>query len=118
MTGGRVVILGPTGRNLAAGMSGGLAYVLDLDPGLVNHGGVDLFPLDADEALDLRDLVGVHLAETGSDVAGRLLDDWATTVGRLTKVLPREYARVLSARAEAHRTGRPVDDVVMEKARA
>ncbi|MDP9220067.1 MAG: glutamate synthase large subunit [Actinomycetota bacterium] len=117
MTGGRVVILGPTGRNLAAGMSGGLAYVLDLDPELVNPGGVDLFPLDPEDDFVVRELVEAHFAETGSAVAGRLLAAWGGMAARLSKVLPREYARVLAARAEAHRTGRPVDDVVMEQAR-
>ncbi|MEP6696312.1 MAG: glutamate synthase-related protein, partial [Pseudonocardiales bacterium] len=118
MTAGRVVILGPTGRNLAAGMSGGLAYVLDLDPGLVNRGGVDLFPLDDTDAEQVRGLLEAHLAQTGSANAGRLLAGWGGMTARLTKVLPREYAGVLEARAEAVRTGRPVDDVVMEKARA
>ncbi|MDQ6874453.1 MAG: glutamate synthase large subunit [Actinomycetota bacterium] len=117
MTGGRVVILGPTGRNLAAGMSGGVAYVLDLDPGLVNPGGVDLIEVGPEDACLVRELVEAHLQETGSAVARRLLADWPHTVAALTKVMPREYARVLAARAEAERTGRPVDDVVMELAR-
>jgi len=117
MTGGVVVILGSTGRNLAAGMSGGCAYVLDLDPSLVNHGGVDLVALDAGDEAIVRELVEAHAAETGSEVARRLLADWPTMLRRLTKVLPREYARVLAARAEAARTGRPEDDVVMEMAR-
>ncbi len=117
MTGGRVVVLGPTGRNLAAGMSGGVAYVLDLDPRLVNTGGVDLVEVTPDDAALLRELIEAHLAETDSAVAHRLLADWPDAMRRLTKVLPREYARVLSARAEAERTGRPVDEVVMELAR-
>ncbi len=117
MTGGRVVILGPTGRNLAAGMSGGIAYVLDLEPCLVNLGGVDLVEVGPGDAPLVRELIEAHLAETGSALARRLLADWPATVRRLTQVLPREYARVLAARAEAQRSGRPVDDVVMEMAR-
>jgi len=117
MTGGRVVILGPTGRNLAAGMSGGIAYVLDLDSRLVNLGGVDLVEVGPGDAPLVRELIEAHLAETGSAVARGLLADWPATVRRLTQVLPREYARVLAARVEAERSGRPVDDVVMEMAR-
>ncbi|MGB9377557.1 MAG: glutamate synthase large subunit [Mycobacteriales bacterium] len=117
MTGGVVVILGKTGRNLAAGMSGGLAYALDLDPRLVNPGGVDLVGLDPDDEAMALGLIEAHLAETGSEVARALLADWPVTLARLTKVLPREFARVLAARAEAVRTGRPEDEVVMEVAR-
>ena len=117
MTGGVVVILGETGRNLAAGMSGGIGYVLDLDPSKVNHGGVDLVSPDADDEVVVRALVEAHAAETGSAVGTRLLSEWSESMRRITKVLPREYARVLAARAEAARTGRPEDDVVMEMAR-
>ncbi len=117
MTGGRVVILGPTGRNLAAGMSGGTAYVLDLDPLLVNPGSVDLLPVGPSDAEPVRGLVESHLAETGSAVARRLLADWPASLRRLTCVLPGEYARVLDARDQARRSGRPVDDVVMEMSR-
>ena len=76
MTGGRVAVLGPVGRNFAAGMSGGIAYLLDPDPGMVNTEMADLDPLGAEDAEFLRDLVRRHLAETGSAVAARLLDDW------------------------------------------
>src|SRR5579871_6738588 len=73
MTGGRVVILGPTGRNFAAGMSGGVAYVLDLNPARLNREMVDLDPLDEADIEFLREVVARHRAETGSAVAARLL---------------------------------------------
>jgi glutamate synthase (NADPH/NADH) large chain len=105
MTGGTAVILGPTGRNFAAGMSGGVAYVLDLRPERVNQEMVDLDPLDdADRAL-LRQLVSRHAEETGSAVAERLLVDWDTVVDRFGKVMPRDYKRVLQERARSSPEG-------------
>ena len=95
MTGGRVVILGPTGRNLAAGMSGGVAYVLDLSRIRVNREMVDFDPLDEADAAFLRAVVERHAEQTGSEVAARLLAGWADTLGRITKVMPRDYKRVL-----------------------
>jgi glutamate synthase (NADPH/NADH) large chain len=115
MTGGRVVILGPVGRNFAAGMSGGIAYVLDLKRHRVNSEMVDLDPVDAeDDAKFLRDVVERHYALTGSAVAARLLSDWDT--GRFTKVMPQDYKRVLSAASEAEREGRDVNEAVMAAA--
>jgi glutamate synthase (NADPH/NADH) large chain len=101
MTGGTVVILGPTGRNLAAGMSGGLAYVLDLRRSEVNAELVDLLPLRPDDDKTLRALLEEQLEETGSAVARRLLDHWEESRDRFTLVLPRAYQRVLDVRAEA-----------------
>ena len=95
MTGGRVVILGPTGRNLAAGMSGGVAYVLDLSRIRVNREMVDFDPPDEADAAFLRAVVERHAEQTGSEVAARLLAGWADTLGRITKVMPRDYKRVL-----------------------
>ncbi len=80
MTGGRVVVLGPTGRNFAAGMSGGVAFLLDLDEGRVNHELVELAPVAGDAAEELQGIVRRHLEETGSPVAEALLDDWASAV--------------------------------------
>jgi glutamate synthase (NADPH/NADH) large chain len=113
MTGGRAVVLGPTGRNFAAGMSGGVAFLLDAKPGRVNTELVDLLPLDVDDASWLHHLLQRHLDETGSEVASALLagDDLAT---RFTKVMPRDYARVLAAQAAAVREGRDVQLAVME----
>ncbi|MBE1535348.1 glutamate synthase large subunit [Actinomadura algeriensis] len=118
MTGGRAVILGRTGRNLAAGMSGGVAYVLDLVPERVNGEMVDLEPLDADDVAFVRGLVERHHAETGSVLARRLLDDWDATATRFTKIMPRDYRRVLTAMAEAEAQGRDVDEAVMAAAQA
>jgi glutamate synthase (NADPH/NADH) large chain len=122
MTGGRVMILGPTGRNVAAGMSGGLAYVLDLDEGNVNRELVDLLPLrPADEAV-VRDLLEKHVQWTESAVAARLLADWPQSLDRFTLVLPRDYQRVLDVREAAQAEGLDVDgtevwDRIMEASR-
>lgn len=105
MTGGVVVVLGPTGRNFAAGMSGGYAFVLDLDEGRVNPELVDLGPVTGDAVTELKDIVTRHAEETGSTVAAALLEDWDTALGRFTEVMPRDYKRVLDARAEALEEG-------------
>ncbi len=114
MTGGRAVILGPTGRNLAAGMSGGVAYVLDLDRARVNGELVEVGPMSADEAAEVRALVARHLEETGSTVAAALLADWDASAGRFSTVMPRDYKRVLDTRARALAEGRDPDTAVME----
>jgi glutamate synthase (NADPH/NADH) large chain len=108
MTGGRVVVLGATGRNFAAGMSGGVAYVLDLDEGRVNHELVDLGPVDEPDAL--RDVVRRHQEETGSTVAEALLACWPSAVARFTQVMPRDYRRVLEARVAAQKEGLSEDE--------
>ncbi|MEV6287040.1 glutamate synthase large subunit [Kribbella sp. NPDC051770] len=105
MTGGRVVVIGATGRNFAAGMSGGVAHVLDLDPALVNPELVDLLPLTDTESELLQDLVRRHHEETGSERAAKLLADWTAAEARFTTVMPRDYARVLAAKAAAERDG-------------
>jgi len=105
MTGGIAVVLGKTGRNVAAGMSGGIGYFLDLDPTLLNTEMVDaLVPTDADLEL-LKKLIIAHREETGSDVAESLLADWHASARRFTKVLPRDYARVLAAREQGESEG-------------
>ena len=114
MTGGRAVILGPTGRNLAAGMSGGVAYVLDLDERSVNREMVDLDPLEAEDRAFLLDVLRRHAEETDSDVAAALLTDSDAALARFTKVMPRDYKRVLAARLRALREGLDVDLAVME----
>ncbi|WP_026119966.1 glutamate synthase large subunit [Nocardiopsis potens] len=118
MTGGRAVVLGRTGRNFAAGMSGGIAYVLDLDPHRVNPEMVDLDPLDAEDREFLRDVLTRHAEQTGSAVAARLLADPAAAWPRFTKVMPRDYKRVLAAQAEAEANGTDVDQAVMAAAQA
>jgi glutamate synthase (NADPH) large chain len=117
MTGGRVAVLGPVGRNFAAGMSGGVAYLLDPDPRRVNTEMVDLEPLRPDDAEFLRDLMERHLAETGSAVAARLLADWASSQLRFSKVMPKDYQRVLDATRRAEREGSDVNEAVMAAAR-
>jgi glutamate synthase (NADPH/NADH) large chain len=116
MTGGRAVILGPTGRNLAAGMSGGTAFVLDLDESKVNREMVDLDPLTDEDRAVLQELVRQHGEETGSTVAAALLADWDAALGRFSKVMPADYKRVLAARERATREGLDVDTAVMESA--
>src|SRR5690606_34040754 len=118
MTGGRAVILGRTGRNFAAGMSGGIAYVLDLDHRRVNTEMVDIDPLDDTDRAFLEDVLTRHHAETGSTVAQRLLADFDTAVERFAKIMPRDYKRVLNARAEAERDGRDVAEAVMAAAQS
>jgi glutamate synthase (NADPH) large chain len=116
MTGGRVVILGPTGRNFAAGMSGGVAYVLDLNPARLNREMVDIDPLEDTDAEFLREVVSRHHAETGSAVAARLLADWESSLPRFAKVMPKDFKRVLIAASAAEREGRDVNEAVMAAA--
>ncbi|HEY0639213.1 MAG TPA: glutamate synthase large subunit [Pseudonocardiaceae bacterium] len=117
MTGGRAVILGRTGRNLAAGMSGGVAFVLDLDAGDVNHGMVRLQRPDAEDLRWLRGIVARHHELTGSAVAGSLLGDWPRRSAAFTKVMPTDYQRVLEAARVARAEGRDVDQAIMEASR-
>ncbi|MFC1416896.1 glutamate synthase large subunit [Streptacidiphilus cavernicola] len=105
MTGGRVVILGETGRNLAAGMSGGIAYVLDMRPNNVNTGMVGIEAPDANDREWLRETVQQHYEETGSTVAAELLADWGGGVSRFSKIMPRDYKAVLAAKDAAERDG-------------
>ena len=110
MTGGRVVVLGRTGRNFAAGMSGGIAYVLDVDGDFkrrVNLGMVDLEALTQAEDIALvRELIQRHVTATGSGYAARLLADWIDVQPRFVKIMPRDYKRVLLAEARAREEGR------------
>ena len=119
MTGGRAVVLGETGRNFAAGMSGGIAYVLDEAGDFatkVNPEMVDLDPLDDEDRAFLRERVEAHRAETGSGVADRLLADWDAALDKFVKVMPKDYKRVLEAAARAEARGEPVIDAIMEAA--
>src|SRR3989454_706677 len=110
MTGGRVVVLGRTGRNFAAGMSGGIAFVLDVDGDFkrrCNLGMVDLEPLERAEDIELvRDLIRRHIASTGSTYARKILDDWIELQPRFVKVMPKDYRRILLAEARARAEGR------------
>ena len=116
MTGGRVVVLGRTGRNFGAGMSGGVAYVYDPDgtfPTRVNHEMVSIAALDDADRSELEGLVRRHRSETDSTVAGALLDDWATAVEQFRKVMPNDYQRVLDATARAEAEGGDVVEAIM-----
>jgi glutamate synthase (NADPH/NADH) large chain len=113
MTGGTVVVLGATGRNFAAGMSGGTAYVWRLRPELVNRELVDLEPVARADEDELQTLVRKHFTETGSAVAERLLADWATAVEEFTVVVPREYRRVVQTIQAAEAAGHDIDAAVL-----
>jgi glutamate synthase (NADPH) large chain len=117
MTGGRAVVLGPTGRNLAAGMSGGIAYVLDLDPVKANTDMVRLQRPDVDDLRWLRSIVERHHSLTGSRVAASLLGDWPRRSAGFTKVMPIDYQRVLEAVRIARAEGRDPDEAIMESTR-
>ena len=108
MTGGRVVVLGPTGRNFGAGMSGGIAYVYDHDGEFrsrLNDEMVVLEELTDDDRDFLRGVVTRHRELTGSDVARRLLAGWAVAVSRFRKVMPLDYRRVLAVMRQAEAEG-------------
>ncbi|MEU3723437.1 glutamate synthase large subunit [Streptomyces sp. NPDC031705] len=106
MTGGTAVVLGETGRNFAAGMSGGVAYVIDLDPRQVNVGNKEAVevPSDADKQW-LHDVVRRHEEETGSTVAAKLLADWDAAAARFSKIIPTTYKAVLAAKDAAELAG-------------
>jgi glutamate synthase (NADPH/NADH) large chain len=95
-------------------MSGGVAYVLDLPVQRVNGEMVDLEQLEDDDRDWLRGIVAKHLAETESAVARTLLADWDANIGRFTKIMPRDYKRVLVAMADAQQRGVSVEQAVME----
>jgi glutamate synthase (NADPH/NADH) large chain len=113
MTGGVVIVLGSTGRNFAAGMSGGMAFILDIDPALFNTEMVDLLALPINQEQFVKSEVSKFFTETGSKVAGELLNDWDKSKNRITQVMPRDYARVLDLMAKAQREGLPEEDAVM-----
>ncbi|MSW73293.1 MAG: glutamate synthase large subunit, partial [Actinobacteria bacterium] len=116
MTGGTVVVLGHTGRNFAAGMSGGRAFVLDLNHANVNMDMVDVLAVPDDERDKLREIISSFAENTDSVIAASLLADWDVAINRISLVMPRDYARVLDAMARAAREGLPVDALVMEVA--
>jgi glutamate synthase (ferredoxin) len=117
MTGGRVVVLGPTGRNFGAGMSGGIAYVLDESGNFernVNRQMVGTEPVrDADEIAALRGMIERHAMHTGSARARAVLGDWERAVLRFVKVIPRDYQRMLSSIRRAHEQGLTGDEAIM-----
>ena len=116
MTGGTVIVLGRTGRNFAAGMSGGRAFILDLNPANVNKDMVDIVAVPEDQSEILHSLIKSFADETQSTIAQELIADWADALKRISLVMPRDYARVLEAMARATREGLPVNSLVMEVA--
>ena len=119
MTGGTVLVLGTTGRNFAAGMSGGMAFVHD--PGAVlprrlNPEMVELESLEEEDRRTVQELCSAHAASTGSLLAARLLTRWEETLTEIVKVMPRDYRRVLEATRRAVEAGGSVDDEIMAAA--
>jgi glutamate synthase domain-containing protein 3 len=106
-------VLGPTGRNFAAGMSGGIAYVLDASGEFHRRCNGELVELEALEQLDdialVRSLVERHVACTGSEPGARILSDWIHSVETFVKVMPRDYKRALAAEARTAAGTRPLD---------
>jgi glutamate synthase (NADPH/NADH) large chain len=104
MTGGRVIVLGETGRNFAAGMSGGIAYIWDKNKTfapLCNMGMVELENLEVEEDInEVKSLIENHLNYTGSSVAKAVLDNWPEAVKQFVKVMPTDYKRVLEEMAQ------------------
>ncbi len=115
MTGGRVAVLGSTGRNFAAGMSGGIAYVLDLAPQRVNLEMVALEPLGPDDLDWLSGILRRHAEETGSEVAEKLLAEGSAALERFSKVMPTDFRRVLDIQDKARTEGRDPIGAVMEE---
>lgn len=119
MTGGRAVILGPTGRNFGAGMSGGIAYAWDPDGRLKARVNAEMVELEDLDDLDRTWLVSTiyrHRQLTGSDVADRLLADWTFAADQFIKVMPRDYKRVLRAIVQAEEDGDDIEEAIMAAA--
>jgi glutamate synthase (ferredoxin) len=117
MTGGRVVVLGRTGRNFAAGMSGGIAYVLDEAGDFATHCNTELVGLDkladADEIEEVWKLIQRHQTYTRSERAAKVLADWKHLVPKFVKVLPTDYGRVLRSLKKVQSQGLSGEDAIM-----
>jgi glutamate synthase domain-containing protein 2/glutamate synthase domain-containing protein 3 len=117
MTGGRVVVLGPTGRNFGAGMSGGIAYVLDQDNAFLRKVNAQMVEVgrveDPEESDALKQLIQRHIAATGSEHAQRIIDAWPTTLSKFMRVIPKDYKRVLACIKRAHDQGLSGDEAIM-----
>ena len=117
MTGGRVVVLGPTGRNFAAGMSGGVAYILDLEGNFhtrCNPAMVDLERLEKDEEIvEVKAMISRHADATGSRRALEVLSSWDDAVKKFIKVMPKDYKRVLQAMDRVLASGLSGEEAVM-----
>ncbi len=119
MTGGTAVILGPTGRNFGAGMSGGIAFVLDADGRFEDRLNREMVAIEAitdDDAKHLYNLVSAHEEETGSSVAAGLIENWGASLNRFVKVMPTDYRRVLDAQRRADELNIDPIEAIMEAA--
>lgn len=109
MTGGRVAVLGPTGRNFAAGMSGGIAYVYDPDNTFIKRCNLEMVLLErveeAEEAAELYSLIARHAELTGSAAGSRILDSWEATLPKFVRVIPKDYKRMLEQIRKVEQTG-------------
>ena len=105
MTGGRVVILGSTGRNFAAGMSGGIAYIYDTNDQLLSNINLELVEIEAveqeEDIEELKELISNHANLTGSVVAQKILDDWSGSLSSFKKVIPGLYRDILKKKRQA-----------------
>jgi glutamate synthase (ferredoxin) len=117
MTGGNVVVLGSTGRNFAAGMSGGIAYVLDTDGSFrrkCNMASVELEALEnIDEANKVKEMIQKHVKYTGSELGKKVLADWSHTAAKFVKIISKDYKRMLKAINDAERNGFSGEDALM-----
>ncbi len=117
MTGGRVVVLGPTGRNFAAGMSGGIAYVLDETDDFHRRCNQDMVYLerleDEEEILEIKEMIRRHAEYTGSHRAWEILSSWEDIVPRFVKVMPKDYKRMIQAMRRVQQTGLSGDEAIM-----
>jgi glutamate synthase (ferredoxin) len=116
MTGGRVVILGKTGRNFAAGMSGGIAYVYDEDGAFktqCNTEMVKITAVDAEGTTEIKKMIADHAAYTGSEKAKNLLSDWKNAKQKFVCIMPNDYERMIKAIKKAHEDGYTGDEALM-----
>lgn len=114
MTGGKVVILGQTGRNFAAGMSGGIAYILDFDEVTCNTSMVSLEKFESEEEMkEVKEMIQRHVEYTGSPLGKKVLENWKTYSLRFTKVIPKDYKRMLANIDKAHQAGLSGEEALM-----
>ncbi|MCO1600797.1 glutamate synthase large subunit [Desulfosporosinus nitroreducens] len=114
MTGGKVVILGKTGRNFAAGMSGGIAYILDFDEVYCNKSMVTLEKIESEEEMnEIQEMIQKHVESTGSPQGRRVLDSWESYSVRFTKVIPKDYKRMLENITKAQEAGLSGEEALM-----
>jgi glutamate synthase (NADPH) large chain len=114
MTGGKAVILGKTGRNFAAGMSGGVAYILDFDEIYCNKSMVLLESLESEEEMtEIKGMIEKHVEYTGSPLGRKVLNNWLSYAQRFTKVIPKDYKRMLQNIDKAHKAGLNGEEALM-----